>query len=216
MTSRILANLTNQLKTAIVTLLAVSIHAGAPLFGSADAGTIAGQVSASKAKYRMNVVVYIDSIPGRSFAAPEEHAVVDQKGLEFIPHVLPIVSGTTVDFRNSDSVLHNVFTPDEVGDKFNLGSWPQGEVRSHTFDKSCETACDAVMLCNVHPEMEAYVVILSNPYFSVTDEEGNFAIPDVPTGTYTLRTWHERLKESSQEVTVGESDTVQVSLTLKK
>lgn len=180
------------------------------------AGNIAGTVTAKKAKYVKDTVVYIETVEGKEFAPPEERALIDQKGLKFIPHVLPILAGTTVDFRNSDNVMHNVFTPDALGDKFNLGSWPQNEVRSHTFTKSCEKACEAVMLCNVHPEMEAYVVVLTNPYFAVTDAEGSFTIPDVPAGTYILKTWNERLKESSQTVTVEEDGVVEVTLEMKK
>jgi plastocyanin len=181
-----------------------------------SAGTITGKVVPKKAKYRANAVVYIDSIPGKTFEPPDAPVLIDQKGLKFHPHVLPILSGTTVEFLNSDEVLHNVFTPDKVGDKFNLGSWPKGEKKSHTFSTSCEKACEAVMLCNVHPEMEAYVVILNNPYFAVTDEEGQFVIENVPAGEYTLHTWHERLKESTQKITVGASDTVAVEIPLKK
>jgi plastocyanin len=187
----------------------------AMMLQSAVAGTIKGQVSAKKEKYRKDTVVYIETVRGE-FSPPEEHLLIDQKGLKFVPHVLPVLSGTTVDFRNSDSVMHNVFTPDEVGDKFNLGSWPQHEIRSHTFSKTCETACEAVMLCNVHPEMEAYVVIVTNPYFAVSDENGEFMIPDVPAGTYTLCTWNERLKETRTEITVGDEDTVTVNLELKR
>jgi plastocyanin len=179
-------------------------------------GVITGKVTAKKAKYLKDTVVYIESVPGKEFAPPEEHALIDQKGLKFIPHVLPLLAGTTVDFRNSDNVMHNVFTPDALADKFNLGSWPQNEIRSHTFTKSCEKACEAVMLCNVHPEMEAYVVVLTNPYFAVTDAEGSFTIPDVPAGTYTLKTWNERLKESSHPVTVEAEGSIEVTLEMKK
>jgi plastocyanin len=186
----------------------------AGIFDPADAGTIVGQVSTKKARYRQYTVVYIESIPEMKFEPPQEPAVMDQKGLEFIPHVLPILEGTTVEFRNSDNVLHNVFTPDKIGDKFNLGSFPKNETRSHTFTKSCEKACDAVVLCNVHPEMEAYIVIVTNPYFAVTDEQGDFTITDVPPGTYTLRVWHERLKEASQSITIGAKDTLTVNFAL--
>lgn len=183
---------------------------------STQAGTITGKVVPKKAKYRVNAVVYIDSIPGQTFEPSDTHVQINQKGLKFHPHVLPVLSGTTVDFLNSDEVLHNVFTPDDVAGKFNLGSWPQGEIKSHTFSASCKEACEAVMLCNVHPEMEAYIVILNNPYYAVTDEDGAFVIENVPAGEYTLRTWHERLKEATQKITVGKADTLRVEIPLKK
>src|SRR3989338_1756843 len=86
------------------------------------AGTITGTVATPKERDRENVVVYVDRIPDKAFPAPADHALMDQKGMAFVPHVLPVLVGTTVDFRNSDDVLHNVFTPDKIADKFNLGS----------------------------------------------------------------------------------------------
>ena len=88
--------------------------------------------------------------------------------------------GTTVDFLNSDSVLHNVFTPEACAGTFNLGTWPQGETKSLTFNK----ACFAVLLCRVHPEMEAFVVAVPTPYFATAQADGSYRIPDVPDGSY--------------------------------
>ena len=183
---------------------------------SASSGTIVGIASTEPGVRVQNAVVYIDSIPGKSFPAPEDHAQIDQKGLVFTPHILPVVSGTTVDFRNSDEVMHNVFALDAKGDKANFGSYPKGEVRSHTFIRNCDKTCDAVMLCNIHPEMEAYVVVLTNPYFGLTDSTGAYAISDVPPGEYTIRTWHERYLEKSLAVSVGSVDTVIVSFVLRR
>jgi plastocyanin len=150
-----------------------------------------------------DAVVYIDAIPGKTFPAPAEHLVVDQKGMIFVPHVLAVVAGTTVDFRNSDAVLHNVFTPDKCADKFNLGSWPTGQTRSYTFKQPCA----ATLLCNVHPEMEGFVVAVATPFFAVTDKAGAYVIKDVPDGAYTVKVWHPKLKEASQQVTVSGSTT---------
>jgi len=176
-------------------------------------GAIKGKVKAKGAKTNANAVIYIEKIPGKTFPAPKEHVPMDQKNFKFIPHVLPVVAGTTVDFLNSDDVLHNVFTPDACAGKFNLGSWPKGQVRSYTFKNP---GCFAVMLCNVHPEMEAYVAVLENPYFAVSDKEGNYMIKDVPSGTYTLKIWHEKLKGKSQQVTVPASGDVELNFELSK
>lgn len=176
-------------------------------------GTIKGNVHAKPSKYRNNVAVYIDTIPGKVFPPPKEHVVMDQVNLTFVPHVLPVLAGTTVDFVNSDTVLHNVFTPDKCADKFNLGSYPKEVVKSRLFDKP---GCRAVMLCNVHPEMEAWVVTVETPYYAVTDKEGNFTIDNVPPGTYTLKTWHKRKKPVEQEVTVKAGETTQVTFKLKR
>ena len=169
------------------------------LAGSLLAGEIHGKVLCKGARDGADAIVYVDAIPGKAFPAPAAHPVMDQKNLVFVPHVLPILVGTTVDFRNSDAVLHNVFTPDKCADKFNLGSWPQGQIRSYTFKQPCV----APMLCNVHPEMSGYVVVVPTPYFGVTDKEGAFEIKDVPAGKYTLKTWSEEGKPSTEAVDVS-------------
>ena len=153
------------------------------------------------AKNSADAVVYVDSIPGKSFAAPAEHAKINQKNMVFIPHVLPVLVGTTVDFLNSDVVLHNVFSPDKCADKFNLGSWPKGQTRGYTF----KAPCAATLLCNVHPEMEAFVLAVPTPYFAVTDKAGVYSIKDLPDGAYTVKVWHPKLKEASRSVTVSGS-----------
>lgn len=183
------------------------------LVSGSYAGDIKGKVKAKGAKHSGDAVIYIDSIPGKKFETPKEHAKMDQKNLTFIPHVLPIVAGTTVDYLNSDDVLHNVFSPDKCADKFNLGTWPKGQIRSYTFK---EPGCFSVMLCNVHPEMEAFILVLQNPYFSVSAKDGSYTIKDVPPGKYILKIWHEKLKGDSKEVTVPESGDVEVNFEIKK
>lgn len=182
-------------------------------YGVAIAGNIAGKVKARGAKNSGDAVIYIDKIANKKFEAPKEHAAMDQKNLVFIPRVLPILAGTTVNFRNSDDVLHNVFSPDKCAEKFNLGTWPKGQVRTYTFK---EPGCVAVMLCNVHPEMEAYVVVLENPYYAVSEKDGSYTIKNVPAGKYMLKIWHEKLKSEPQEVTVAESGEVDVNFELRK
>lgn len=179
----------------------------------AAAGDIKGTVKARGVKHSGDAVIYIDKITNKKFEAPKEHAKMDQKNLVFIPRVLPILAGTTVNFLNSDDVLHNVFTPDKCAEKFNLGTWPKGQIRSYTFK---EPGCVAVMLCNVHPEMEAYVLVLENPYYAVSAKDGSYTIKNVPAGKYMLKSWHEKLKSEPQEVTVAESGEVDVNFELRK
>jgi plastocyanin len=168
---------------------------------SAEAGELKGTVKAVGARDSGDAVVYVDAIQGKTFPAPSTHAQVDQKNMVFIPHVLPVLVGTVVDFLNSDPVLHNVFSPDKCAEKFNLGSWPMGQVRSYTF----KSPCVATLLCNVHPEMEAYVLALPTPYFAVTDKAGAYAIKDLPDGAYAVKVWHPRLKETGRTVDVSGS-----------
>ncbi len=167
------------------------------------AGEIHGKVVCKGVRDSGDAVVYVESVPGKTFPPPKEHAKVDQLNLTFIPHVLPVLVGTTVDFQNSDAVLHNVFSPDACAEKFNLGTWPKGQIRSYTFKKDCV----ATLLCKVHPEMEAFVVAVPTPYFAVTKPDGIYRIGDVPDGSYTLKVWHPKLKGTQKTVAVAGTTT---------
>jgi len=163
------------------------------------AGDIHGKVVAHGVRNSADAVVYVAAIAGKTFPAPAAHAKVDQKNMQFVPHVLAILEGTTVDFHNSDALLHNVFSPDACADRFNLGTWPQGQVKSFTFKKECF----ASLLCKVHPEMEGFVAVLPTPWFAVTPADGSYEIRDVPNGAYTLKVWHPTLKAAQKSVTVS-------------
>jgi plastocyanin len=181
--------------------------------GVCSAGNIKGTVKSSKGKVLKDAVVYIAKIAGKEFTPPKESMLMDQKNLTFVPHVMPILKGTTVDFQNSDDVLHNVFSPDKCANTFNLGSWPKGEKRSYTFE---EPGCTAVMLCNVHPEMEAYILTLETPYFAKSDDSGNYLLSSIPPGTYTLQIWHERLVGEEEEITVKADSDIEVHFLLSR
>jgi plastocyanin len=165
----------------------------------AAAGDLHGKVVCKGVRDCADAVVYVGAIAGKTFPPPAKHALMDQKNLVFTPHILPILVGTTVDFLNSDTVLHNVFTPDACADKFNLGTWPQGHTKSYTFKKECV----AVLLCKVHPEMEAYAVVVPTPYFTLAKPDGTYRIADVPDGSYTVKVWHPKLKPAEKPVTVS-------------
>lgn len=167
------------------------------------AAGLSGTVRCKGVRDSADAVVWITAIPGKTFPAPKEHAKVDQVNLVFHPHVLPVLVGTTVDFLNSDAVLHNVFTPEGCAEKFNLGTWPKGQIRSYEFKKECV----ATLLCKVHPEMEAFVVAVQTPYFAVTKADGSYRIADVPEGTYTVKVWHPKLKGTQKSVTVAGATT---------
>jgi len=175
---------------------------------AADSGRVTGTITAKGLRTSADIVVSLQA-PGLKVAPPAAPIEMDQKSMLFAPHVLPVVTGTTVRFLNSDAVAHNVFSPEA---KYNLGTWPQGESRDHTFDKPGVYT----QLCRVHPEMEGYVVVLETPYFAVTDRAGKFEIANVPPGTYTLVAWSEKLKSGQQEVKVESGKPVTVELTLSR
>ncbi len=177
-----------------------------------NGGTITGNVKCKRVRYPENVVVYIEKISDNKFPAPEEHGVVDQFNLTFVPHVIVIQKGTTIDFPNSDSVRHNVLSPPDCPMQFNLGTYDVGVVKHVTFDKPGEVP----LLCNVHAEMSAFVLVLENPYFSLTGKDGVFKIENVPAGTYKLSAWHERLKTITKDVTIEAGKTASVDFQLKK
>src|SRR5271167_1478561 len=163
---------------------------------AAMAGSIEGKVSTGKS------VVYVDTIQGKTFPAPSQQPVMDQKGLVFSPHVMVVQQGTTVEFLNSDNVQHNVFWPSISGNKkltHNLGTWPKGEKRPFKFDNPGVVS----LLCNVHPEMAGYIIVSPTSYFAETDASGNYKIENVPDGSYTVTAWHEGAKNQSKPVTVA-------------
>ncbi len=183
----------------------------------AKAGTISGEVSVRGVRSPENVLVYLEKVEG-DWKPPKEVSHMDQKKLLFIPRVLPIVKGTKVEFLNSDPVLHNVFWPKSKDGSYkgrNLGTWGKGGKRDVTFDKEGSV----VLLCNVHPEMEAHIVVLQNPFFGLVDKDGSYEITGVPPGEYTLKTWYEnpkKLRPKSEKVTVKAGDTTQADFSLSR
>jgi hypothetical protein len=113
--------------------------------------------------------------------------------MKFVPYVTPVLMGTTVDFLNSDTMNHNVFTPDNEG--FNLGTFGPGEKRSYAFKK----AGNYTLLCSLHPEMEGFVISLENPYFATVGGDGKFTIANVPDGSYNLKVWGKKLKKDEKD-----------------
>ena len=178
------------------------------------AGDIKGKVTVQGIKSAENIAVYLDAIPGKDFPAPATHPIMDQRKLTFIPHVLVVLKGTAVDFLNSDAVGHNVFWPSINRDKklaHNLGTWPQGEKKSFTFNDLGV----APLLCNVHSEMSGYIVVVPTPYYGVSSKDGSYEIKNVPPGHYTMTTWSEEGKPTTATVDVA-AGAATVDLTVHK
>jgi plastocyanin len=176
--------------TAVLVLLEASIAAGA--------GAIKGTVRTDGAGGTplADAVVMVE---GPSVASPAgaPHVVIDQRNLTFVPRVIAVAVGTTVDFPNHDSVLHNVFSASPAK-KFDLGMYAGGASRSVTFENPGVVRIG----CNVHPKMEAFVVVHPNPYVAVTDARGVYTIRDVPAGSYQIRFWQPERTEKQVPITV--------------
>lgn len=114
--------------------------------------------------------------------------LIDQRNLRFVPRTLAVQRGTTIEFHNSDQIMHNVFSPERRGADFDLGTYPEGESRTHTF----VAEGSFVILCHVHPEMAAWVVVSASPWVAASDEQGRFEIANVPPGEYELVGWYRR------------------------
>lgn len=182
-----------------------------------EKGSITGTISVSGVRSPENVLVHIETVAGE-WKPLEKPAHMDQVRLVFTPPVLPVVKGSTVEFLNSDPILHNVFWPKGKGYAArNLGTWGKGSAKRYKFDQLGEI----VLLCNVHAEMEGHIVVLQNPFFAVVGKDGEYKIDGVPPGEYTLTTWYskpKRLRSKSAKVTVkaGEATTQNFSLSRRR
>lgn len=185
----------------------VAILFGALLVASSvQAGDVNGKVAAVGLQSAKDIAVYIDAIPDKKFDPPTQHVSVDQRNLIFVPHTIVILRGTTVDFLNSDQVAHTVYWPSIGGDKnlhHRLAIISAGQKGSFQFND----LGSAQILCNLHPKMVGYVVIVPTPYFALTDFDGAFTLKNVPPGTYTLKTWSEDGKPTSQTIKVTDATT---------
>lgn len=202
------------MKTTRRALVAAVVFGSIFITDAARAGDVKGKVSAEGLSSAADIAVYIDAVPGKKFDPPAQHAIVDQRNMKFIPHTLIILRGTTVDFLNSDQVVHNVFWPSIGGNKVlrhSLTIVSPGEKKSFQFDNLGA----AQLLCNLHSDMVGYIVVVPTPYFALTGSDGAFTIKGVPPGTYTLKTWSVEGKPTTQSITVTAGDT-NVELVVKK
>lgn len=149
-------------------------------------------------KQAAGAIVYLESAePTPALSAPA-HVIMDHKNLAFVPQVLPVVRGTIVEFTNSDNVLHNVFSPSAIAGEFDLGAYSQGQRRSIAFNEVGEV----LVLCNIHMEMEAHILVFKDPYFAVVDSDSGFQIPDIPPDSYVVKIWRDRLLPETRSLTV--------------
>jgi plastocyanin len=161
---------------------------------------------------RRHVVVYLDAVPRRAFdELPAARARMDQRGEQFVPHILAITTGTTVDFPNHDTTFHNVFSLSRVR-TFDLGRFPPGRTGSVRFDRPGIVP----VFCDIHSHMSAYILVFTHPFFAVTDDDGGYEIDGVPAGSYTLMVWSELGTAAPRRVTVADGGTADVDFRVSR
>lgn len=190
----------------------------------AEAAAGGGQYDGHKFKFAQRVnyaalqdfVVYLEGVIGPSNATAGATTVVvetrrniTQKGARFLPRVLPVLVGTTVEWPNHDEIYHNVFSISDAK-QFDLGLYKHPEMKRVVLDRPGRI--DA--FCSIHTAMHCIILVLENPYFATADAQGRYRIAEIPPGTYRLKAWHERLPSQVKQVTISENGTVQADFTL--
>lgn len=181
------------------------------LAAPSQAAGITGRVIPQGLRSAEGILVYVVKAPISASAVSETEYVLDQRQLTFIPHIIPIMVGSKVEFPNNDKVAHNVFSLSRAKE-FDLGSYEAGQSKTVVFDKPGVVD----IRCDVHQEMNAFILVLKNPYFAVTDKEGRFDIPNLPAGSYQVKTWHEKLRTARQKVAVPENNDVSIQFKPKR
>jgi plastocyanin len=210
----------------LAAVLAASVLASASLLGGTVSGTVLTKPAARQkappryylGPYRAgrgpavmeeggprDVVVFVDGVKG-AFPPPARHAQLVQKDERFVPHVLPVQLGSTVDFPNEDDFYHNVFSV-VSGDRFDLGRYAKGKSAHQTLTKTGVV----VVRCEIHSGMKAYILVVPNPFFAVPGTDGAFSIPGVPEGTYVVKAWHPDYGYQERSVSVPATGPVSVS-----
>lgn len=155
-----------------------------------------------------NVLVrVVKGVPDKTYPAPKDPVVMDQNGCQYIPHVMGVMVGQPFKVLNSDGVLHNVHSLPKVNKPFNMAMPPSRKEAMETFTKAEGMF---TVKCDVHPWMQAFVGVMSNPFFAVTKPDGKFTISGLDAGTYEIEALHEKGMTRTATVTVGASDTKSV------
>jgi len=165
------------------------------LLAAAPPGAIAGQVVDRAQHPAAGVIVYVEDPSKAHYPPPAQPAVIDQHDKAFTPRVLAVLAGTKVAFKNSDMVLHNVYSRSHTK-TFDLGAYPHDESRLALFEEPGRVD----VFCAIHTNMHAVILVLDNPYFATTDARGYFEIRGLSIGPHTLRVWSEQNDE--QEIRI--------------
>ena len=160
---------------------------------------------------RLKSIVYLESAPRGAFEQSEPgHAAMLQRDERFVPHVLAITTGTTVDFPNGDVFYHNVFSLSKIA-RFDLGRYAVGSSKSVRFDRPGIVR----VFCDIHSHMNAFVLVFSHPFFAITDAEGGYRIDNVPPGSYSVIAWNEGASSEARPVTVPDGGVAELDFTIR-
>lgn len=187
------------------------VFAGLIVFASvsmANAGSVSGKARVAGKESAANIVVYLEGVQG-TFKLPEKRPEVNHINLQFEPPVSAVLRGTTMDFPNSDSVFHSAFSI-SPSNPFDLGLYQKGREKFVLFKNPGVVE----LFCHIHSHMHAFVLVLDNPYFSVTNAAGEFALANVPDGDYTIKAWANPTTVMTKTVSVAGNRTVNMDFTL--
>jgi plastocyanin len=189
----------------------VELRRAAPPIARRPGVSELGGAAGLDASDRLRSVVYLEAAPRGAFETAESgHAVMDQHNETFVPHVLAIMTGTTVDFPNSDKFYHNVFSLSKVA-KFDLGRYAAGHSRTIRFDRPGIVR----VFCDIHSHMNAFILVFSHPFFAMTALDGRYRIENVPPGTYNVIAWNEGTSSEPKSVTVADGGMTELDFTLR-
>lgn len=188
------------------------VHAGEPTAEPSPAGSVSGTLLLESGAPPKSAVVYVEGVPASQFAVPTEKLTISQRGARFRPEFLVAVAGQSVDMPNDDRITHNVFSVSPTK-KFDLGHYPQGQLRTVKFDKPGIIE----LFCNIHENMQAVIVVTPSPHFSTLGADGSWNIGSIPPGKYKLIAFAPGVGQESTPVEIksGQAITVNLKLTGK-
>ena len=183
----------------------------APAGGERPAVAELGMPGPHEAVDRRRSVVYLETAPQAAFETPPPgRAVLDQRNESFVPPLLAVAVGSTVEFPNSDRVYHNVFSLSKPR-RFDLGRYPRGQSRSVVFDRPGVVR----VFCEIHSHMSAYILVFAHRFFAVTDADGRYRLDAVPPGSYTLALWNDGAVRARRELRVEANGAVELDLVVE-
>jgi len=158
-----------------------------------------------------NVVVYVSAGDSGQAKAPAHPVTYDQKGCQYIPHVVVVQANQDLKITNDDHFLHNIHPLPKLNTEWNKAQPAGAPPIDVKFDKEEFIPVN----CNIHPWMHGYFVVLKTSHYSLTKDNGSFSLPDLPPGKYTITAWHEKYGKQTQDVTISGNETKTIDFSFK-